>query len=324
MGAVDVWLLAPAAGERPLKPLSAKVLRFGWRAARNLLCVTPWGRSLLFPSMSLAARFGRADAEYAVSVFLHHYTQLSSSGFRRAEKILEVGPGRNLGTALLVWALSHARSPGAVTVILWDAFPNMIVDVASLRDTAAGLLASQAFQDVRATLPGDGIDRILGMVAREEVLPDIQYRVESLTQLMASGAAKDVDLVYSQAAIEHIWNVAELWRAIILLTKPNGWHSHRIDLADHGRRDTNYIEMLEWSTVGYWLTMRFVPGGINRWRASQHLDFLGQCGMRVVHAGRETRSFLPIQRSTMDRQFRPLDDVDLKTTAIDVVAQKVA
>ena len=85
--------------------------------------MSPWGRSLLFPSQSLATRFGRDDADYALSVFLHHYRQLSAAGFRTADKILEVGPGRNVGTSLLMWALNHARSGRAVTVILWDAFP---------------------------------------------------------------------------------------------------------------------------------------------------------------------------------------------------------
>jgi hypothetical protein len=92
-----------------------------------------------------------------------------------------------------------------------------------------------------------------------------------ITGPVAAGEANDVALVYSQAAIEHIWYVADLWRAIIGMTKPGSWHSHRTDLADHGCRESNYIEMLEWSPLGYWLTTRFVPGAINRWRASLYM-----------------------------------------------------
>ena len=32
--------------------------------------------------------------------------------------------------------------------------------------------------------------------------------------------------------------------------------------------------MLKWSPLGYWLTIRFVSGAINRWRASLSMDFL--------------------------------------------------
>ena len=135
--------------------------------------------------------------------------------------------------------------------------------------------------------------------------------------------ATHVALVYSQAAIEHVWHVSDFWKAIIGLTRtPGGWHSHRIDMADHGRRDTNYIEMLEWSPLSYWLTMRFVPGGINRWRASMHTDFVVQNGLAIRSATRVTRAELPIPRSRLNRTFRSLDDLDLRTTAIDIVAVK--
>lgn len=299
-----------------------KTSHFVWRAARNLLCITPWGRNLLFPAQSLATCFGRGDADYAVRVFLHHYRHLSASGFRAADTILEVGPGRNVGTALLMWALNRSRCVGAVTVTLWDVFPNMVVDADAVRQAARALLESPVFHGVLETLPDDRMQVTLDGVARGELLPDIRYRVQPLTELIASGEASEVALVYSQAAIEHIWNVKDFWRVVIGLTKSGGWHSHRIDLADHGRRETNYIEMLEWSPIGYWLTLRFVPGAINRWRASMHLDFLVQSGLNILSTSRETRDTLPIPRTRIDRRFRSLDEVDLRTTAVDLVAVK--
>jgi hypothetical protein len=299
-----------------------KTSRFAWRFARNLLCVTPWGRNLLFPAQSLATSFGRGDADYAIRVFLHHYRQLSASGFHAAEAILEVGPGRNLGTALLMWALNRSRCAGTVNVTLWDVFPNMVVDADALMEASRALLESQVFQSVLDVLPNDRMQVTLGAVARGELLPDVHYRVQPLPELINDGAANNVALVYSHAALECIWNVAEFWRAVIGLTKPGGWHSHRIDLSDHGRRGTNYIEMLEWSPIGYWLTMRFVPGAINRWRASMHLDFLAQSGLNMLSTSRETRDTLPIPRTRIDRRFRSLDEVDLRTTAVDLVAVK--
>jgi len=285
-----------------------------------MLCITPWGKNVLFPSQSLADRFGRSDADYAVRVFMHHQRQLFDAGFPGANKVLEVGPGRNVGTSLLIWALNYSRFGTVVTMILWDVFPNMVVDANALRKAARSLLDSPTFQVVLDALPNDGIDRILGMVARGDLMPDIRYHVQTLTELIAAGEAKDVALVYSQAAIEHIWGITDLWRAIIGLTKPGGWHSHRIDLTDHGRRETNYIEMLEWSPIGYWLTMRFVPGAINRWRASEHLEFIVQSGLKILSINRETRDTLPILRTRIDRRFRSLDELDLRTTAIDLVA----
>ena len=305
-----------------MKRVSSKSLRFAWRASRNVLCMSPWGRSLLFPSFSLATHFGPDDADYAIGVFLRHYRQLSANGFRTADKILEVGPGRNLGTSVLMWAMNHLRAAGTVTVILWDAFPNMIVDANAEQEAARALLESPLFHDAQTALPDDRMHETLGAVARGELFPDIRYRVQRLPELIAAGEANDVTLVYSQAAIEHIWNVADFWRGIIGLTKAGGWHSHRIDLADHGRRETNYIEMLEWSTLGYWLTNRFVPGAINRWRASTHMTFLAEAGLKILSASRETRELLPITRLRVNRAFKSLDELDLRTTAVDLVALK--
>jgi SAM-dependent methyltransferase len=300
-----------------------KTLRFVWRLARNLICFTPWGRSLLFPAQSLATSFGRGDADYAIRVFLHHYRQLSASGFHAADSILEAGPGCNVGTALLMWALNHSRCGGVVTVTLWDVFPNMVVDTVAVKEAARVLLESPVFHDVLEVLPDDRMQLALGAVVRGELLPDVRYRVQPLPELTGSVDANKIALVYSQAAIEHIWNVGAFWREVIELTKPGGWHSHRIDLADHGRRETNYIEMLEWSPIGYWLTMRFIPGAINRWRASMHLDFAAQCGLDIVSKKRETAESLPIPRSRINHSFRLLTDLDLRTTAIDLVAVKI-
>ena len=104
------------------------------------------------------------------------------------------------------------------------------------------------------------------------------------------------------------------------LTRKDGWHSHRIDLADHGRRETNYIEMLEWSRLGYWLTMRFIPGATNRWRAWHHLNKLESLGFKIVDVYREARDRLPISLSCVSAEFRQLDEEELRTTAVDVVA----
>ena len=86
---------------------------------------------------------------------------------------------------------------------------------------------------------------------------------------------------------------ADFWRAIIGLTKAGGWHSHRIDLSDHGRRETNYIEMLEWSPISYYLTMRFIPGAINRWRASTHMTFLAEAGLKILSAPEKQEKYCP-------------------------------
>lgn len=304
-------------------PAHTKLARFVWRASRNLGCLVPGGKSLLFPADQLAARFGPDDLDYGVRVFEHHWSRLISCGFEGAHSILEVGPGRNLVTALLLWATLTGRTDQqSVTITLWDAFPNMRVDDATIADLARALLQRDEIDRLAQAEVSPTFKRNLQDVAAGGVRIEIAYSVAALADFFASRTQR-FDLVYSHAAIEHIWEIDRFWEAVIAATRPNGWHSHRIDLADHGRRSTNYIEMLEWSAHAYWLMLRFVPGATNRWRACHHLDFVQARTLEVLRAELTLRPHLPVRKGSLARPFRDLQEEDLKAVALDLTARRV-
>lgn len=304
--------------------LKNKSLRFIWRVSRNLLCLVPMTRRMLFPQDRLATAFGRGDAEYAWRVFHHHFNMLQSTGGSSASRILEIGPGRNLGTSLLWWVYFNAKNGPDVEIVCWDVFRNASPGENSYWANLAGELLDSTPEELQETES----DLILGGL-REIVegrrQPQISYRVEPLNvfeDVMKANNTK-FNLVYSQAAIEHIWDIDAFWGTIVRLTEESGRHSHRIDLADHGSRESNYIEMLEWSRLGYWLTMRFIPGAINRWRAVHHLNKLESLGMKIIDVRREMRERLPIPLSKVASEFRNLSNDELRTTAVDLVGAKL-
>ena len=300
----------------------AKLGRFLWRTSRNLICVLPLGRRLLFPPQALSVQFGRGDADYAIRVFLHHYRQLDAAGFHAARNILEVGPGRNLGTALLIWALNWCRIKQEVEIVLWDVFPNMNFSETDFQPVAVALRQSGEFSSLCEAINQLDFAEVISSISSGGLIPRIRYVVQPLAEFSATLGPGHFDLIYSQAAIEHIWDIATFWSTIINLTGISGWHSHRIDLADHGRRKTNYIEMLEWSPLAYWLTMRMIPGAINRWRASMHLDYIRRRGLEIRSVQQEMRPTLPVPRAHLHRAFRDFDENNLRTTALDLVAVK--
>lgn len=302
-------------------------LRFGWRFIRNFMCCVPVFRRMLFPPTQLALRFGSADAGYSLGVFAHHFMQLEKAGFAHAERVLEVGPGPNLGTALLWWTfLTSQDSSKRAEIVCWDVFSNVSLSDDRFWMRLAAALLDEMPARPEADLPLASLREGLLAVAEGRVVPSIVYRVEPLEHFVAYLAQdrKRFDLVYSQAAIEHVWFIDAFWTAMSGLTEPGGWHSHRIDLADHGRRESNYIEMLQWSRLGYWLTMRFVPGAINRWRACHHLEKLVHEGFAIVSAERTAREALPVPLRSISMEFRNLEEIELRTTALDVVARKQA
>lgn len=285
------------------------------------MCAFPGGAKVLFPAERLANRFGRGDAEYAWQVYRHHAEQLSASGFQGASSILEIGPGRNLGTSLLWWcnAIGDGRQDAAVTQ--WDVHPNAKPDGREFwRETAGELLSSRNIGGGTAVMARRALSA-LENVAAGRTMPQIMYRVCRMDRLEKVVQSHRFDMVYSHAALEHICDIEEFWPLARRLAAANAWCSHRIDLADHGRRHDNYTEMLEWSPLAWWLSMRFVPGAINRWRASDHVAAAETSGIRIIGVRHEERDSLAGERCNLWRGFRNRDDVDLRTTAVDIVGQ---
>ena len=299
--------------------------RFVWRASRNVLCALPIGRRWLYPSSVLATKFGRGDADYAWRVFLSHLDRLHRVGFTHANRVLEVGPGRNLGTALLWWAWLKAAGSSDVRVVAWDVFPNVADPCVDYwRTTASELLAK--FPESSESLAGAGGKemRTLLVETARAGSPAIEYQVCPLADFTRLTDMKSFELVYSQAVIEHIWYIDEFWESSALVTAKDGWHSHRIDLADHGRRATNYLEMCQWSALSYWLTQRYTPGAINRWRASEHIRKLESLGFAILLRQCDLQDELPVPRHLLAKAFRDHDARDLRTTGLDVVARSSA
>lgn len=296
--------------------------RFIWRLSRNVLCITSITRKLLYPRGKLASRFGRGDSEYAWNVFLHHADMLMHNEFSGARRIMEVGPGRNIGTSLLWWSHESARvsSTVDVTVVLWDVYRNAEVSRDAWMNCAADLLENRP----KDAFVNDKMFDLLCKIAHGDIVPNIEYAVCSYSELLHSCRGNGFDLIYSHAALEHAWFIKETWDSLSQLTSEGGWFSHRIDLADHGRRESNYIEMLEWPEFAYWLTMRFIPGAVNRWRAMDHIAYLKQCGFRILNVEREIRARLPQTKSVLATPFRDMDELELRTTAVDIVARRAA
>lgn len=298
-----------------------RFIRFSWRLLRNLVCAFPRGAKLLFPPNSLARRFGRGDADYAVTVYLHHARQLASAGCRGATRILETGPGRNLGSALLWWCRAHAEENAEPGIVLWDVHANAHPGAPGYWQELARVMLPVAREAANGVdVLTEGQLKALEGVAQGSHHPCIVYLVCPLEALESRLGVQKFNLLLSHAALEHVWQIKEYWRIACRLGSTGAWQSHRIDLADHGRRQGNYLEMCEWSGLAWWLSMRFVPGAINRWRATKHRQALEAGGYRIVGEARELRSMLPLARAQLARPFRELSEEELRTTAVDLIA----
>lgn len=164
-------------------------------------------------------RHGYMDtAQYALGVFSSHVERAGLAGRLAGKTVLELGPGDSVATALIAKAF-EARA------ILVDAGAFARPDIAAYRPLADALRTAGL-----APPPLDNVKTLDDLLAA----CDASYLTQGLASLRAI-ADESVDLVFSQAVLEHVrkHEFLETQRALARLLKPDGVCSHRVDLCDH-------------------------------------------------------------------------------------------
>ena len=146
----------------------------------------------------------------------------------------------------------------------------------------------------------------------------IQYRAPWSTQ--AAVERETLDMVFSQATLEHVDGLPDVYRAMYAWLKPGGFMSHQIDFKCHD-------SAREWN--GHWtysdLMWKLVRGKdvwlINRLPYSVHLKYMKSSGFQIVNEQLVSRPS-GITRSQLAPKFRMIPERDLSTTDAFVQAVK--
>jgi len=132
---------------------------------------------------------------------------------------------------------------------------------------------------------------------------------------------QSIDLIYSQAVLEHVDDLPTAYKCMHHWLKPGGYVSHTIDFRSHGMSDA-------WN--GHWacsdLLWTLVRGRrpylINREPCSTHMELLREYGFTVRHQI-ATSTVSAIYRRDLSRRFSSMRDSDLTTSGVFVVATKI-
>jgi len=275
---------------------------------------------------------GTNSARYCYSVWMRHLVRNRQAGLPSALGVVaELGPGDSLGiglTALLCGAQSyialdavpHARSEYNLAV--FDELVTLLrqrspipgeQEMPNLRPT----LVDQSFpQDL---LPADLLDVALRpeRVARlREDLRNLQGSVRYASEWWKAEAIEPagVDLIVSQAVLEHVNDVESTYTSMYEWLRPGGFMSHQVDLKSH---ETSVV----WNGhLGYsdtvWRIMRGrLPYLLNRVPCSGHIAAATRAGFTIVAAERVTRGD-GLRRSQLAPRFRDMSDDDLLTAGV--------
>ena len=283
---------------------------------------------------------GTVSAQYCYSVYLRHLVIADHHGLTTDPRtVVELGPGDSIGIGLMAlltgaeqyYAVDQVRHASSATNLL------VFDELAKLLSAQTPIPSGGEFAEIlpelgdynfpskilseerlaRALAP-DRLNRIRNALAGNLTTDPIRYlapmgRIHEIP-------VNSVDLIISQAVMEHVDQLEETYTECFRCLKPGGFMSHQIDLRCHDTAP-------EWN--GHWkyadLTWCLMRGGrpwfINRQPCSTHIGLAKQAGFKI-HAEIKQSASSGISRGQLAIHFQQLSENDLATIGVLVLASK--
>ena len=290
---------------------------------------------------------GTSSARYCYSVWLRHLVTAHERGLLATPApltVAELGPGDSLGIGLAALLSGASRYLAFDVVPYADPARNLAVldELVALFQGRSPIPDATEFPAVKPYLPSyefprhvlneihlthalssarlAAVRRALERVNEPAGEVSIAYRVP---WYQTSVIERDsVDMLYSQAVLEHVDDLDTTYAAMASWLKPGGFASHEISFTAHHL-------MSEWN--GHWTISDPVwklirgrrPYLLNREPASTHIRLLKHSGLQIVNEVRMHRKS-DVARNRLARRFRGMSDDDLTTQALFVQAIKPA
>jgi hypothetical protein len=291
---------------------------------------------------------GSNSARYCYSVWLRHLIQVHENGMLSLpEKIAELGPGDSLGIGLSALISGSERyfafdiikyTNSEVNLKIFDELVILFKNKTPIPDEKEfplmkPKLQSYHFPDyiltdthLTAMLDETRLDRIRNSIKALDMSGDtvkdenlmIVYKAPWNDAMINESV--EVDIIISQAVLQHIDQLAPAYQLMYKWLKPAGLMSHVIDFKSMGSSDSWY---------GHWsysdLEWKIVRGRkeylINRLPYSAHINLLDENGFKVIRS-RKTISESIVDRKDLAPRFRSLSDEDISVSGAYILSAK--
>ena len=273
---------------------------------------------------------GTDTARYCYSVWLRHLIMAKKNGLDPYPKIVaELGPGDSLGIGLAA-LISGCEKYFAFDVVEHaNVARNLKIfdELVVLFKNRTPVPGDEEFPNVKPYLekydfPTDIFDETrLQLALSKPRIEKIRISISSFQEKESlikykvpwNDAAcleeETVDMIYSQAVLEHVDNLTGTYRTMYAWLKPTGYISHQIDFKCHGTAT-------EWN--GHWaysdLMWKLIRGKrhylINREPHSTHVKNLTEAGFRVL-CDNKIMSKSSLCASDLAPRYKSMSDEDL-------------
>jgi predicted SAM-dependent methyltransferase len=284
---------------------------------------------------------GTDNARYCYSVWLRHLVMAKNNRLNANPQVVaELGPGDSLGIGLAA-LISGCNKYYAFDVVDYaDTENNLKIfdELVTLYNSNADIPGEDEFPNVKPRLekydfPGDllnetrlqdalnrsRLDKIRASITNMHLKDSlIKYKVPWFDINVVE--KESVDMIFSQAVLEHIDDLANTYKAMHLWLKPTGYISHQIDFKCHGIAD-------EWN--GHWTYTDFNwrlmrgkrPYFLNREPHSTHIKMLKKEGFQII-CDQTVKSNSNLTRDNLAAKYKYISDQDLITSSAFIQATR--
>ena len=245
---------------------------------------------------------GTYSASYCYSVWMRHIVSLNSK--IRADQlktIAELGPGDSIGVGLVALLLGVDRYYAFDVVEFSNIENNLKIfdEIVALVQKRSPIPDEDEFPRIQPHLDNYEFpseiysDEYLDSILSEERIKFIRKSIlnpkanDSMIVYKAPWFHKkecildELDLIYSQAVLEHIDNLSETYHYMYLSLKNGGLMSHSIDFKSHGYSET-WDGHWKISNIRWSLLRGNRPYMLNRKPYSYHIDLMKKNGFKVI------------------------------------------
>jgi len=287
---------------------------------------------------------GTDSGRYCYAVWLRHIVVAHHHGLPTAPRVVaELGPGDSLGTGLAALLSGVARYTALDVVEYANLEANLAVleELETLFQERAPIPGPNEFPELKPELPSyDFPDHILpdsrlrrsldreriGTI-RESLLSVASADEDSMIRYVVPWAdqgviqAESVDMILSQAVLEHVVDLADTYEALHSWLKPGGFMSNQIDFRSHGTSK-------RWN--GHWGYSPFLwalikgnrPTIINRQPFSMHVKLMKSKSFDVIAQIPDTAP--PTQDGAVHCRMSSVTADDLRIPGAHFLARKPA
>lgn len=286
---------------------------------------------------------GTGSARYCYSVWLRHLLLVEATGRLSGVPpcVAELGPGDSIGIGLAAllsgvekyFALDLVRYAQPCTdLAVFDELLALYRQRAHVPDSNEFPLLKPQVDDYEfpgRLLTAEHMERALAAERLERIRSSIANgsRPDSMIEYHApwTGATairrESVDLIYSQAVLEHVDDLAGAYHAMRSWLKPGGVMSHQIDFTCHEKGDT-WDGHWTYSDIAWKAVVGRRPYLLNRAPRSSHLRLLAESGFEVLRecAVRAPTSLPP---GALAPRYRDMSESDRTTSGTFVIAAPI-